>query len=87
MAAGLQAPTLFVIARDLNTLQLEARVDESDVGRRRSPAQPVTFTVDAYPRPDVLRYGAPGAPAAATVIQNVVSYTTVIDVPNPTTAA
>ena len=48
VAAGLQAPTLFVIARNLDTLELNARVDESDIGRV-SPGQPVTFTVDAYP--------------------------------------
>ena len=33
VAAGLQAPTLFVIARSLDVLQLDARVDEADVGR------------------------------------------------------
>lgn len=48
VAAGLQAPTLFVIARSLDTLELAASVAESDVGRVR-PGQPVAFTVDAYP--------------------------------------
>ena len=48
VSAGLQAPTLFVIARSLDTLQLDARVDESDVGRVAA-GQAVSFVVDAYP--------------------------------------
>jgi HlyD family secretion protein len=81
VAAGLQAPTLFVIARSLDILQLEARVDESDIGRVE-PGQPVAFTVDAYPGrgfSGVVRQ----VRLQPTVTQNVVSYTTVIDVPNP----
>ena len=49
VSAGLQAPVLFVIARDLSKLELQARVDESDIGSIK-PGNPVTFTVDAYPR-------------------------------------
>ncbi len=49
VSAGLQAPTLFVIARDLTRLELQARVDEADIGGVRQ-GHPVTFTVDAYPR-------------------------------------
>jgi HlyD family secretion protein len=81
VSAGLQAPTLFIIARSLDTLQLDARVDESDVGRVKV-GQPVSFVVDAYP-------GSSFAGTVRqvrlqpTVAQNVVSYTTVIDVPNP----
>ena len=45
---GLQAPTLFVIARSLDVLQIDARVDESDVGHVAT-GQPVSFVVDAYP--------------------------------------
>jgi HlyD family secretion protein len=80
VSAGLQAPTLFVIARDLKRLELQARVDESDIGGVK-PGAPVVFTVDAYPRREF----------AGTVrlvqlqpqtVQNVVTYTTVIDVPN-----
>ena len=44
---GLQTPTLFVIARDLGTMQVSASVDESDIGRV-AVGQPVTFTTDAY---------------------------------------
>jgi HlyD family secretion protein len=81
VAAGLQAPTLFVIARNLDTLQLSARVDESDVGRVRAD-QPVSFTVDAYPG-RTFTGAVRQVRLQPTVTQNVVSYTTVIDVPNP----
>jgi HlyD family secretion protein len=81
VAAGLQAPTLFVIARNLDTLQLNARVDESDVGRVK-PGQPVTFTIDAYPG-QTFTGKVRQVRLQPTVTNNVVSYTTVIDVPNP----
>src|SRR5206468_1390798 len=48
VAASMQAPTLFIIAADLTKMQVNASVDESDVGRIR-PGQTVTFRVDAYP--------------------------------------
>lgn len=80
VSAGLQAPVLFVIARDLTRLELQARVDESDVGGVQ-PGAAVAFTVDAYPRRQfsgkvrLVRL-------QPTTVQNVVTYTTVIDVPN-----
>lgn len=80
VSAGLQAPTLFVIARSLDRLELAASVAESDVGRVRE-GQPVSFTVDAYPQQTftgVVRQ----VRLQPTVQQNVVSYTTIIDVPN-----
>jgi multidrug resistance efflux pump len=48
VAASMQAPTLFVIAADLTEMQVNANIDEADVGRIR-PGQHVTFRVDAYP--------------------------------------
>lgn len=80
VAAGLQAPTLFVIARSLDTLELAASVAESDVGRVR-PGQPVAFTVDAYPA-ESFTGTVRQVRLQPTVQQNVVSYTTIIDVPN-----
>lgn len=80
VAAGLQAPTLFVIARNLERLELQARVDESDVGVVQ-PGQPVSFTVDAYP--DRTFTGTVSQVRLQPIVtQNVVSYTTIIDVPN-----
>ncbi|MGE0811808.1 MAG: efflux RND transporter periplasmic adaptor subunit [Vicinamibacterales bacterium] len=81
VSAGLQAPTLFVIARSLDVLQLSARIDESDVGRV-AQGQPVSFVVDAYPG-RTFTGTVRQVRLQPTVVQNVVSYTTIIDVPNP----
>ncbi|HEV3486776.1 MAG TPA: efflux RND transporter periplasmic adaptor subunit [Vicinamibacterales bacterium] len=81
VAASMSAPTLFVIANDLTDMQVEASVDEADVGRIAA-GQPVTFTVDAYPR-DTFTGMVSQVRLQPVVQQNVVSYVTVIDVPNP----
>lgn len=81
VAASMQAPTLFVIARDLTRMQARASISEADIGRIQS-GQPVAFRVDAYP--DETFVGTVTQIRLQPVIeQNVVSYTTVIDVPNP----
>jgi HlyD family secretion protein len=81
VAASLQAPTLFTIAQDLTQMQVEAAVDEADVGRLREGMAAV-FTVDAFPG-RTFRGEISQIRKAAQVVQNVVSYTTVITVPNP----
>jgi HlyD family secretion protein len=48
VAASMQAPTLYVIARDLREMRVNASIDESDIGEIQ-PRQPVHFRVDAYP--------------------------------------
>src|SRR4029079_10950531 len=48
VASSLQAPTLCITAGDLTKMQVNANIDEADVGRIR-PGQHVTFHVDAYP--------------------------------------
>ena len=48
VAASMNAPTLFIIAADLTKMQVNANIDESDVGRIRA-GQVVKFRVDAYP--------------------------------------
>ncbi len=48
VAASLQAPELFVIAQNLSDMQVDASIDEADVGRIR-PGQKASFTVDAFP--------------------------------------
>jgi HlyD family secretion protein len=81
VAASMQAPTLFVIARDLTRMQVNASVAESDVGRVR-PGQSVSFRVDAYP--GELFAGRVSLVRLEPIVeQNVVSYITTIDVPNP----
>ncbi|MGE0704890.1 MAG: efflux RND transporter periplasmic adaptor subunit [Vicinamibacterales bacterium] len=81
VAASMNAPVLFILAADLSLMQVVANLDESDVGRIR-PGQRVTFTVDAYPAEDFVGTVSQ-VRLQPQVIQNVVSYSTVIDVPNP----
>ncbi len=80
VAASMQAPTLFVLAADLTKMQVVANLDESDVGRIR-PGQRVTFRVDAYPN-DQFVGTVSQVRLEPKVAQNVVTYATVIDVPN-----
>lgn len=48
VAASFNTPTLFIIAEDLASMQLEVAIDEADVGQVKK-GQKATFTVDAYP--------------------------------------
>jgi len=81
VAASMQAPTLFILAADLTKMQVIANLDESDVGRIR-PGQKVRFRVDAYPTEEFL--GSVAQVRLQPIVQqNVVTYATVIDVPNP----
>ncbi len=81
VAASLQAPELFVIAQNLQDMQVEASVDESDIGRVR-PGQKATFTVDAFPG-----QGFEGeirqVRKAAQNVSNVVTYVAVVAFTNP----
>jgi len=81
VTSGLQTPTLFVLARDLQKMELQAAVDESDIGRV-TEGQLVEFTVDAY---GARRFTGRVSQVRLqpVVAQNVVSYTTMIDVDNP----
>lgn len=81
VAASLQAPTLFTIAQDLTKMQVYAKTDESDVGQIR-PGQRVMFKVDAYPR-DTFYGTVSQVRMNSTVVQNVVTYDTIIDFDNP----
>ena len=80
VAASMSAPTLFVIAKDLSEMQVNASIDESDIGRIKA-GQAVTFRVDAYPR-DTFTGTVSQVRLQPVVAQNVVSYVTMIDVPN-----
>ncbi len=81
VAASFQAPVLFQIANDLTKMQVECSVDEADIGKVKE-GQSVRFTVDAFPNDNFdgvvrqVRY-------SPEVIQNVVTYTTIVDVDNP----
>jgi HlyD family secretion protein len=81
VAASLQAPEMFVIARNLTDMQVETAIDEADVGRLQV-GQEANFTVDAFPgkrfKGTVMQVRK-----AAQVVSNVVSYTVVVSAANP----
>ena len=81
VAASLQAPVLFTIAQDLRDMQVEAAIDEADVGRLRV-GLPATFAVDAFPRRSFSGEIRQIRKSPQNV-QNVVSYTVVISAQNP----
>ncbi len=80
VAASFSSPTLFTIANDLKKMQVEAIIDESDIGKI-SIGQPVTFTVDAYPD-DEFKGKVSQIRLSPQIVQNVVNYSVIIDVPN-----
>jgi len=81
VAASLQAPVLFTIAQDLRDMQVEAAIDEADVGRLRT-AMSATFSVDAFPRRSFAGEIRQIRKSPQNV-QNVVSYVVVISAANP----
>jgi HlyD family secretion protein len=80
VAASLQAPELFIIAKDLRDMQVDTSIDEADVGRIRV-GQRVSFTVDAFP-------GRTFSGEVKTVrkapqnVQNVVTYIAIVSASN-----
>jgi HlyD family secretion protein len=80
VASSLQAPVLFTLAEDLARMQLEADVDEADIGAVKT-GQKASFTVDAYPGQtfpaviDSIEY-------SPNVTDNVVTYTAILTVDN-----
>lgn len=81
VVASLNAPSLFLIAKDLRRMQVWASVNEADIGRIRVD-MPVQFTVDAYPG-EVFRGKVSQIRLNATMTQNVVTYTVVVATDNP----
>jgi HlyD family secretion protein len=81
VAASFTAPTLFVIANDLSKMQIEAAVSEADVGGIEV-GQQVDFSVDAFPG-RTFRGSVSQVRYAPVTNQNVVTYTTIVDVSNP----
>jgi HlyD family secretion protein len=81
VAASFSAPTLFTIAKDLTKMQVQADVDQSDIGQMKV-GEPVMFTVDAYPD-QPFRGQISQVRLNATVTQNVITYPVIVEVPNP----
>ena len=80
VAASLSAPTLFTIANDLTKMQVEAAVSETDIGRIAEGLE-AEFRVDAYPNRR-FRGSVAQVRYKETVVDNVVTYTTLINVEN-----
>ena len=80
VAASLQAPELFVIAKNLRDMQVDASIDESDVGRLKV-GQQASFTVDAFPG-QTFTGEIRQVRKAATNVANVVTYVAVVGFSN-----
>ena len=80
VAASFQTPNLFEIASDTTKMQVEASVDEADIGQIRE-AQDVNFTVDSHPD-YIFKAKVRQVRQAPVETQNVVSYLVIIDVDN-----
>jgi len=80
VAASFSTPTLFSLAGDLRVMQVQAAVDEADIGRVRE-GQKATFTVDAYPD-EQFEGVVEQVRLQPTITQNVVTYDVVLRVPN-----
>lgn len=81
VAASYSTPTLFTIAKDLKEMQVEADVDEADIGEVKK-GQRVTFTVDAY-QGEEFTGEVTQVRLNPTTSSNVVTYTVVIKANNP----
>lgn len=80
VAASFSSPTLFLIANDLSKMQVEANVDEADIGKIKE-GQKVTFIVDAYPEETF--YGKViQIRLSPQTVQNVVTYNVIMRVDN-----
>ena len=81
VAASFNTPTLFTIAQDLTKMQVEADIDEADIGQIKE-GQRVTFTVDAFQN-DVFDGKVVQVRLDPKVTSNVVTYTVIIEANNP----
>ena len=81
VAASFSTPNLFTIGSDLTKMQVQANVDEADIGQVKK-GQPVTFTVDAYPS-ETFTGDVRQVRLQPVVTSNVVTYTVIVNAPNP----
>jgi HlyD family secretion protein len=81
VAASLSSPTLFIIAENLSNMEINALVDENDIGSIKLN-QNATFTVESYPDEEFTGKVSQ-IRLKPTTVSNVVNYTIIIDAPNP----
>jgi len=81
VAASLNAPTLFIIANSLDEMQIEAQIDEADIGKVKNDMR-ARFSIDAFPERNF--YGRVRQIRLNPIVeQNVVSYKVIISLNNP----
>ena len=80
VVASLNAPSLFLIAKDLRRLEIWTSVNEADIGRLKV-GMPVRFSVDAYPG-EYFKGTVRQIRLNASMTQNVVLYTVVVTAAN-----
>jgi HlyD family secretion protein len=80
IAASMQAPTLFSIANDLKRMQVNASIDEADIGSIPA-AKHVQFTVDAYAN-ETFEAKVSEIRLSPTTVQNVVTYSVILSIDN-----
>ncbi len=81
VVSSMSSPTLFSIANDLTRMQVQANVDEADIGQIKK-GQKVTFTVDAFPD-QVFTGEIAQVRINPVMVQNVVNYIVIVNVANP----
>jgi len=81
VASSFNSPTLFNIVNDLTKMQVEASIDEADIGQIKE-GQDVVFTVDAFPD-DRFEGVVRQVRYQPIIVSNVVNYTVIVDVANP----
>lgn len=80
VAASLSAPTLFTVAADMNHMEIEAVVDETDIGQIKAE-QKVSYYVDSYPDEEFTGL-VKEIRLIPEIISNVVNYTVIISTKN-----
>jgi len=81
VAASFNAPTLFTIANDLTQMEVQANIDEADIGKVKE-GQRVEFTVDAYPE-TIFQGDVSEVRIQPVITSSVVTYTVIVNAPNP----
>jgi HlyD family secretion protein len=81
LAATMQSPTLFTIANDLKRMQVNANIDEADIGNISEQVD-VRFTVDAYPN-ESFKGQISEIRLNPQTVQNVVTYSVILGIENP----
>jgi HlyD family secretion protein len=79
--ASFNSPTLFTIANDLTKMQVQANVDEADIGQVKL-GQGAKFTVDAFPK-DVFNGTVTQVRRQPVILQSVVNYVVIVEIANP----